>query len=276
MPRIAAGRLEVSRVGLGTASLHHLASSRARQRLLDTALASGITYYDTAPLYGNELAERELGLFIARAGSGICVATKFGLVPSALAGRFPIVGYTQAAFRKVSRALLPHGWQGPGFHRDYSPVYAVQRVESSLRNLGCEAIDILYVHEPDIASSVSDETIEALLRLKARGLVRFTGFAGQSHICGELAHRYPAVADVLQVEILPGKGGFPGLPRPPDVTYGHFRVNRAGDLPISAEDSLRRSAIEYPDGVLLVSSRRPERIVESVRLVRELGGGDFS
>ena len=56
--------LLTSRLGMGTAALHHLSTERARQSLLAAALYAGITHFDTAPMYGEGLAERSLGQFL--------------------------------------------------------------------------------------------------------------------------------------------------------------------------------------------------------------------
>src|SRR2546429_8200098 len=61
---LAGTTLSVSRLGLGTASLHHLLWSSERMQLLKTALDCGISHFDTARMYGEGLAERELGRFL--------------------------------------------------------------------------------------------------------------------------------------------------------------------------------------------------------------------
>ena len=52
-----------SRVGFGTGGLLRITSARGRQDTLAAALASGITHFDTAPLYGFGESERALGRF---------------------------------------------------------------------------------------------------------------------------------------------------------------------------------------------------------------------
>ena len=73
---------DVSRLSFGTASLHHLYSSRARQALLQGALDIGITHFDTSPYYGYGLAEQELGILQKRNRDAFTVATKVGLYPN--------------------------------------------------------------------------------------------------------------------------------------------------------------------------------------------------
>lgn len=79
----------VSRLGFGTASLHHLLSSGDRQSLLETAFDHGFTHFDTAPLYGDGMAERELGKFLASKREKVTIGTKFGFPSISLFEQFP-------------------------------------------------------------------------------------------------------------------------------------------------------------------------------------------
>ncbi|MBC8027722.1 MAG: aldo/keto reductase, partial [Steroidobacteraceae bacterium] len=69
--------VKLSRLAFGTASLHHLASTRRRADLLRTAFDHGITHFDTSPYYGDGIGERAL----AALGAAGTVATKVGLYP---------------------------------------------------------------------------------------------------------------------------------------------------------------------------------------------------
>src|SRR5258708_3808860 len=73
--------IRVSRLSLGTGSLHHLRTSRARQALLTAAYDNGFTHFDSAPSYGFGTAEQELGRFISGGSRRITIATKIGLYP---------------------------------------------------------------------------------------------------------------------------------------------------------------------------------------------------
>ena len=77
--------LAVSRLGFGTAGLGRSLSRGERLRLLETAFDSGITYFDTAPLYGAGAAEEALGAFLRGAPDGVTVATKAGILPAPVA-----------------------------------------------------------------------------------------------------------------------------------------------------------------------------------------------
>src|SRR5262249_52407934 len=78
--RLPGTELQLSRFAFGTASLHHLSSSRSRRMLLEAAVAHGFTHFDTAPIYGFGLSERDLAPLLA-AEPGLTVATKVGLYP---------------------------------------------------------------------------------------------------------------------------------------------------------------------------------------------------
>src|SRR5262245_31731395 len=78
--RLPGTEVHISHFAFGTASLHHLPSSRSRRTLLDAAVAHGFTHFDSAPIYGFGLTERELAPLLA-AEPSLTVATKVGLYP---------------------------------------------------------------------------------------------------------------------------------------------------------------------------------------------------
>ena len=73
--------INVSRLSFGTASLHHLPTSRRRQDLLAAAFDHGFTHFDAAPYYGFGIAERELGQFLKARRGRVTITTKVGLYP---------------------------------------------------------------------------------------------------------------------------------------------------------------------------------------------------
>src|SRR6266513_547691 len=75
--------INVSRLSFGTASLHHLRTSRRRQDLLAAAFDHGFTHFDTAPYYGFGIAEEELGRFLIGRRTEVTITTKVGLYPPA-------------------------------------------------------------------------------------------------------------------------------------------------------------------------------------------------
>ena len=217
-----------SRVGLGTASLHHLRSLEQKLGLLDSAFEVGIRYFDTAPLYGHESAERVLGRFVRdhRSRDSVVIATKIGLMPNPLACAAPPLLLPYIALRTLTTRLhlvRPTAWRP---RRDYSPSYLMRRVERSLRVMGLNYLDIVYLHEPRIDElQAADVIAEVALSLKERGLVRKFGASVQYEVAQWLQQRTPELAEVLQVEVpsQPDNELKEWFARNATVTFGHFR-----------------------------------------------------
>jgi aryl-alcohol dehydrogenase-like predicted oxidoreductase len=137
------GSLEVSVVGLGCNNFGRRLDFDATSAVVDAALDSGITFFDTADVYGGTKSEEYLGRALGRRRDEVVVATKFG---SAVDDR-----------RK-----------GAG------PEYVKQAVEDSLRRLGTDRIDLYQLHRPDPEVPIED-TISALDELVRAGKVREIG-----------------------------------------------------------------------------------------------------
>src|SRR5437588_12142325 len=76
--RLARAGVTTSRLGFGTSRLHYV-GQRQRQRLLAAAASLGFLHFDTAPAYGDGLAECELGRFLRTGRHRYVIATKYGL-----------------------------------------------------------------------------------------------------------------------------------------------------------------------------------------------------
>lgn len=160
--------LEVSSLGLGCMGMSQsYGASDDRQSIatIHRAIDLGITFFDTAEVYGPYHNERLLGRALRGRRDRVVIATKFGFsLPSApdLAGR---PGYLQ------EEAL------------DSRPDHLRQVVEASLRRLDTEWIDLLYQHRVDPAVPI-EEVVGAMADLVRQGKVRFLGLseAGESNI----------------------------------------------------------------------------------------------
>jgi len=164
------------RLGLGGAPLGNLfapvAPTQARATI-DAAWDGGCRSFDTAPHYGHGLSERRLGDALRdRPRASLLLSTKVGrlLTPNAAA------------------APDQHGYIGVlpfDQHWDYSADGVRRSLEDSLQRLGLARIDVAYVHDCDAAShgpragdvlrQVLTETLPALHRMKAEGLIRAVG-----------------------------------------------------------------------------------------------------
>jgi len=137
------GSLEVSVVGLGCNNFGRRLDAQATSAVVDAALDAGITFFDTADVYGTTKSEEYLGRALGRRRDEIVVATKFG---SAVDEQ-----------RKGAR-----------------PEYVRQAAEDSLRRLGTERIDLYQLHNPDPQVPIED-TLGALDELVQAGKVREIG-----------------------------------------------------------------------------------------------------
>lgn len=247
--------IEVSRLSLGTASLHHLFLNAERRRLLDRAAAVGITHFDTSPYYGHGLAETTLGAFLAGRRGAFTVATKVGLYPKGPPATTGLGVWLRKALGKVT----------PGFGlpvEDWSVSHARASLEASLKRLRSEYVDFLFVHEPRLDEAAADALHEWMCREHTRGTVRAFGVAGVEARIGELVRAGHPLARVVQTRdtldgheaefvIRAGRGL--------QFTYGYLS-SRKPDGKRTPLDTLTAALARNASGTVIVSSRSPERI----------------
>ncbi len=135
--------LRVSEICLGTMTFGNQADEAASFAIMDKALDAGITFFDTADVYGQGQSEEFLGRALGARRDQVVIATKFGM---ALEG------------------------QGQGA----APAYVRQAAEASLRRLGTDRIDLYLLHQPDPDVPIA-ATLGALDDLVRAGKVREIG-----------------------------------------------------------------------------------------------------
>jgi aryl-alcohol dehydrogenase-like predicted oxidoreductase len=135
--------LRVSVAGLGCNNFGMRIDQERATAVVDAAIDAGITFFDTARIYGGGKSERMLGTALGKRRADVIVATKFGL------GRGP---------------------DDLGGSRRH----VVSSVETSLRELGSDWIDLLQLHFPDVVTPI-EETLDALTDLVHQGKVRYLG-----------------------------------------------------------------------------------------------------
>ncbi|HMN31674.1 MAG TPA: aldo/keto reductase [Caldilineaceae bacterium] len=104
---------------------------------LNAAIAAGLNYFDTAPLYGFGLSETRLGQGLAHHDrSQVVISTKVGwrLQPLAAGEEHSSLFANAPRFRQVM---------------DYSRTATLRSIEESLQRLQTDHIDILLMHDPD-------------------------------------------------------------------------------------------------------------------------------
>ena len=245
--------LAISRLAFGTSRLHHM-SAVDRAKILAAAADAGLSHFDTAPAYGDGLAETELGRFARGRRDRLTIATKYGIPPNRFIAAFPPLALPVRAVRSVARrafrlptALPPLTVQGLRLS-----------IEASLRRLATDHVDMLLLHEPHPGRIPHpDEFLTELQRLVAGGMVRHIGLAGDWKGVVASAARLPGLARVLQAP----EGQWSGE-RAPDLTFGalsdgaqsYFAGKLEGDAAI---DRLRGALRRRPNGAVVVSTTRP-------------------
>lgn len=170
--RVGQTGLFAPRVGLGTAVLGnflHAVSDADAIAVIDRALASGVRYIDTAPLYGHGLAEQRVGRAVAGTSrAGLVISTKVGRLLRAGAPRDDSQYHDGISFYKD----VPSA--GPMWDFSYDGVR--KSVEESLERTGVGRFDILHLHDPDDHLGQAATTAYRALRdMRAEGMVAAIG-----------------------------------------------------------------------------------------------------
>ena len=137
--------LQVSLAGLGCNNFGMRIDAAQSEEVVNTALDEGITFFDTADVYGDTKSEEFLGQALGARRHEVVIATKWA---------------------------MPLG-EGP-YKRGGSRHYIYKAVEDSLRRLGTDYIDVYQMHQPDAATPI-DETLRALDDLISEGKIRYVG-----------------------------------------------------------------------------------------------------
>jgi aryl-alcohol dehydrogenase-like predicted oxidoreductase len=169
------GGLEVSALGLGCMGMSNsyppFPDEEEMVALLRTAVERGVTFYDTAQIYGPFTNEKLVGRGLAPVRDQVVITSKFGW------------GYEDG--RATGQV-------------DSRPETIRETVDDSLRRLGIETIDLLYQHRVD--PNVPIEDVAATVRdLIAEGKVRFFGLSEAGVQTIRRAHAVQPVA-ALQSE----------------------------------------------------------------------------
>lgn len=133
--------LEISEIGLGCMGLNYAYSNTLEKKdsiaLIRAAFDRGITFFDTAEMYGPYTNEELVGEALAPFRKQVVIATKFGI-------------------------KIQNGKQ----IQDSSPAYIRKSVEGSLKRLNIEVIDLYYQHRVDVNTPIEEVagTIKDLIK----------------------------------------------------------------------------------------------------------------
>jgi predicted oxidoreductase len=277
-----------SRVGFGTGGLLRIGSARERQAILAAALASGITHFDTAPIYGFGEAERALGRFLAGRRSRVTLTTKFGLQPSRVAARLAPLQRAGRRALQAFPALRRVAVRNSGVL--YSPPsFSVSSVraglEASLRALRTDHVDFYLAHQASTDALPAEDVIGLLEDLRRAGKILAFGVATEFDWLMPVLHRRPQLSQVVQFDSELTRGNVVTLSGTDRllITYGFIaraitvcreRLRSApsadGELERADDDTLgglllRATVVANPRGIVLMQSRSTARIERNVR-----------
>jgi len=172
--RLGAQGLEVSALGLGCMGMSEFYGRTDESEAVATihrALELGVTFLDTADMYGPFVNEQLVGKAIAGHRDQVVLATKFGNV---------------------------RGERGEFLGINGRPEYVREACEASLRRLGVDTIDLYYQHRVDLETPI-EETVGAMAELAREGKVRYLGLSEAAPATIRRAHAVHPIS-ALQTE----------------------------------------------------------------------------
>lgn len=238
--------LELSRLSLGCLYLSSLGTGELEDAKEATyyALDKGVNFLDTAPSYKN--SEKVLGQVLRDYGGKMpMISTKIGMPPP---------------FNPQSK-------------RDI-----FESVEKSMEEIGCDVIDLLYVHEPERKdqmawftdyNSYDGPVLEALDELKKKGLVKWTGVGGTT------AYEMAKVIDTGVFDVVQTAFNYSLLWQ--EARYEIFPTAKKHNMGIICSAPLQQGslAVRHDDlianGAPWISAPRKEQFKALYRLLDEIG-----
>jgi hypothetical protein len=286
--------LRSTRVGFGCAGLMRDPSRKGREAVLAVAFEQGIRHFDVARMYGLGMAERELGRFAAPRRDELVLVSKFGIeaaaAPAGLA-RLQAPARRLLARYPALRSFVKRRSQTLHSAGRYDPQSAQRSLETSLRELGTDHLDLFLLHDPPPSQTIALDELGAYLEsARAAGYIKAWGVAGEREGSEHVEGGLPG-SSVLQVrhDIFAAPRGGPGEGKGL-ITFGVLsgalerivshvgatpeqRVRWSEQVGVDCADPQATATLliacalrANPDGVVLISTTKPRRLIGLDRL----------
>jgi aryl-alcohol dehydrogenase-like predicted oxidoreductase len=235
--------IEVSRVGLGCNNFGRRLDLDGTRAVVEAALAEGITFIDTADIYGGNKSEQFLGEILEGRRDQVVLATKFGM--------------------------------GDG---NGSREYMRRSIAGSLERLRTDHVDLYYYHRPDGETPIA-ETIAAMSELVEEGAVRAIGVSNfsveqldeavEAGPVAALQNRYNLLERGAEADVLPrceelGVSFIPYFPLASGLLTGKYRRGEAAPsgTRLEGSDALADEAFDQVEALVEFARARGHTLLE--------------
>jgi len=252
-------------LGFGCAPIMGSVDATTGKRALAYALDVGVNHLDLARSYGYGEAEKFVGKLIKGKRQDLVLASKFGIIANWKANLIapvkPIVRYALSQIKRnkptIEKSTEPQN--GATIANRFlervpiSSTWMKKSLEKSLKALGTDYLDCLFIHEPEATLLNIDELLMAADQLKQQGKIRALGLACMRSQM-PLHSNYMNKFDVLQFDNSPGAPGYDkAVNDRGTLSNVIFSPMRGGSEQISPADKLKQLYTDFPNSVILCS-----------------------
>lgn len=252
----------------GTSQLHKVPFLAGRLKVIECAINCGITHFDTAPMYGEGIAECVLGMIGAKHSERLRVSSKVGY--SAL-GPMPGSTANMLLVKSVNRLSMRRFFQRPSDSSRFTGALCEESVQGSLLRLNGLKIDTMFLHEPSIVDiPIIEKLIPVLERYVLSGDVGCLGLSGFSDDCLAVQKHFGGYFEKTQLEdsiLLSRASNYQESSEGPYAVFGLFRNAQRQLSPLEVKQAL---ASKLPKTKFLFSSTSLDNIRSTCEAFRSV------